>query len=135
MTTQNMTTLNNFLGAFMAGNLEGAVAANIHPDFVATIPASLPWGGVRNGREGCLSLLTDLAALIDVTPGEGEMLSLENPEANTICLVFSVDYTSRANGKVYPNRLAEFYGFTDGLISSVTVFFKDTHALITELDL
>ncbi|MEV5848654.1 nuclear transport factor 2 family protein [Streptomyces sp. NPDC051985] len=123
----------NFLTDFLSGDLEVA-AKNMHPDFVASIPESLPWGGEWHGRAGCVGLLTKINELVAVE-GTAEPRFLHVPADGTVIALLHANYTSRATGKSLPIRLLEVYDFTDGLISGVSVFFQDTHRMIDELGL
>jgi ketosteroid isomerase-like protein len=99
------------------------VMAVMHPDLVTLEPSSLPYGGVHHGSEAFReNVLGAMLALADV-----EIHDMRAYDAGEV-IVGKADltFTSRATGRSLRTPLVEIYEVTDGLISRIDVYPKDT---------
>ena len=117
-----------FVEKFLGEDLEGALAF-IHPEVVAHEPESLPYGGEYRGKDGFLELMTKIWGTVSV---EATPLGMHDA-GDTIVAVYQGKFTSRDSGKSVEMPVSEVYGFTDGLISSANIFYKDSKAFVDEI--
>jgi uncharacterized protein len=123
--SRNLQTLQGFVENFLGGEMEAALEF-IHPDVIAHEPESLPYGGEYRGKDAFRDMLTKI-----VETAEVEVTPLDMHDAgDTVVAVFLTKYTSRASGNSIEMPVSEIYGFTDGLISSVNIFYKDSKAFL-----
>jgi uncharacterized protein len=123
--SRNLQTLKGFVENFLGGDAEAALEF-IHPDVVAHEPESLPYGGEYRGKDAFLDMMTKIVETAEV---EATLLDMHDA-GDTVVAVFLAKYTSRASGNSIEMPVSEIYGFTDGLISSVNIFYKDSKAFL-----
>lgn len=121
MQSENVRAFYGFVENFLGGNVEGALEF-IHPDVVADEPASLSYGGQWVGKDGFRALMQKIGETVAV---EATPLGLHDA-GDTVVAVFQAKFTSHATGASVEMPVCEVYGFTDGLISSANVFYKDS---------
>ena len=132
LASENMQALMGFVENFLGGNPEAALEF-VHADIVAHEPPSLPYGGEWRGKDGFLGLMQKIheSVKVEATPG-----GLHEADAtDTIVAVYRATFTSHATGAAITMDVSEVYGFTDGLISSANIFYKDSKAFLDELGL
>ena len=124
MAARHVEVVQRMIEAFRAGELDAALAT-VHEDLVVHEAASLPYGGDWAGPGGFRDLLHQLGV-------HGlQVLTSEILDAGDEVVVrFNTRFTSPRSGAVIPMPILEVYRFTDGLISDVDIFYKDTKALI-----
>lgn len=127
--TKNLDTLAGFVSNFLGGDPTAALEF-VHPDIVVQEPESLPYGGEWRGKDGFHELMTKIGSTVSV---EATPLGMHDA-GDTIVAIYQAKFTSRSNGKSVEMPVSEVYGFTDGLISSANVFYKDSKAFLVALD-
>ena len=123
--SQNLQTLMGFVESFLGGDAETALEF-IHADVVAHEPPSLPYGGEYRGKDAFLDLMTKIGKIVEVEA----TLQGVHESGDTILALYLATFTSRASGASIEMPMAEVYGFTDGLISSANIFYKDSKAFV-----
>ncbi len=124
MAAHHVEVVQRMIEAFRAGDLDTALAT-VHEDLVVHEAASLPYGGDWPGPGAFRDLLHQLGV-------HGlEVLTSEIFDAgNEVVVRFDARFTSPRSAAVIPMPIVEVYRFTDGLISDIDIFYKDTKALI-----
>lgn len=123
--SRNLHTLMGFVENILGGEVEAAMEF-IHPDVVAHEAESLPYGGEYRGKDAFRDLMTKVFGTVDI---EVTILGMHEAD-DTIVAVFLAKFTSRASGNSIEMPVSEVYGFTDGLLSSLNIFYKDTKAFL-----
>lgn len=123
--SRNLQALMGFVENVLAGKTEAALEF-LHPDVVAHQAESLPYGGEYRGKDEFRELLTKIGETVEF---EITLLGMHDAD-DTIVAVYLAKFTSRASGNSIEMLVSEVYGFTDGLISSVNVFYKDSKAFL-----
>ena len=100
----------------------------LHPQFVITEPASLPWGGDHYGIDGYRDLITTIAGAFAldfhieaVLPGDATTVMLSN-----------VTFTHRTSGRSQVIPVAEAFSVIDERLASSRVYL-DSGALLALL--
>jgi hypothetical protein len=104
-----------------------AIAASFSDDIVAIEPPSLPYGGTTTSREAFFEKVfgyTDQRASFRVETGE--VLG----DGNRLAGHFTATFTARGSGETFLLDQAELYEVTNGAISKIEVFQRDTPGLI-----
>ncbi|WP_354698531.1 hypothetical protein DSM112329_04213 [Paraconexibacter sp. AEG42_29] len=117
---ENARAFYGFVENFLGGNVDAALEF-IHPDVLAHEPPALPYGGEWKGKDGFRALMEMIGATVEV---EATPIGLHDA-GDTMIAIFNAKFTSRASGASVEMPVCEVYGFTDGLISNVNVFYKD----------
>lgn len=125
MSSANLVVAQQFVDAFERED-RAAVAGLLHPDLVVHEADNLPYPGDYRGLDGFAELLKTLlrnyelkfvsAALHDA----GEVVTCE----------MTIQLTGRVTGRTLEMPMIELYRFTDGRISDIDVFYKDTKAVV-----
>ena len=124
MAEQHVAVVKRLVEGYVTGDLEAAFST-VHPDIVLHEAAGLPYGGEWVGLEGFQKLLETIMSDYQL-----EVLGYEAFDTGAGAMVrMDTRFTSRRSGAVLEMPIVELYGFTDGLISDVDVFYKDTRAV------
>ena len=126
--SENFQALMGFVENFLGEDFDAAIEF-IHPEVVAHEPESLPYGGEYRGKDGFYELMTKIWATVSV---EATPVGMHDA-GDTIVAVYQGKFTSKASGGSVEMPVSEVYGFTDGLISSANIFYKDSKAFVDEL--
>lgn len=122
----NAETLDRFMTLVLdAADIESALKL-LHPNVVVHEPENVPYPGDFKGPNGFASLLGHVFASAELAIHDRELLDA----GDTVVARFSGTMTSHVTGKSMPLAIIEIYRFTDGLISDVDVFYKDTKAIV-----
>ena len=125
MAQEHVDVVKRLVEGYIAGDLEAAFST-VHPDIVLHEAAGLPFGGEWAGFEGFQTLLGAIMADYQL-----EVLAYQAFDTGQGAMVrMDTRFTSRRSGAVLEMPIVELYGFTDGLISDVDVFYKDTRAVV-----
>jgi hypothetical protein len=125
MAQEHVDVVKRLVEGYIAGDLEAAFST-VHPEIVLHEAAGLPFGGEWVGLEGFQKLLGTIMADYQL-----EVLAYEASDTGAGAMVrMDTRFTARSSGAVLDMPIVELYGFTDGLISDVDVFYKDTRAVV-----
>lgn len=125
----NVQVVTSFVESFLALDVDGALA-HIHPDVVAYEPAGLPYGGEFRGRDGFLNLAQKINGLVTFDVSEAKVHEAGD---DNVLVIFQVRFTSRETRAFIDTQVAEFYSLTDGQVSKINIFYKDTKVFVEEL--
>lgn len=124
MAQAHVDVVKRLVEGYLTGDLEDALAT-VHPDVVLHEAPGLSYGGDWAGRDGFQQLLGAMLAEFEL-----EVLAYDVMDTGAGALArMATRFTSRQSGAVLEMPIVELYSFTDGLISDVDVFYKDTKAL------
>jgi ketosteroid isomerase-like protein len=109
--------------ALQAGDMD-EVMAGIHADVVCNEAEWVPfYPGEHRGRDAFLrDVMTPMAQAYELEFHKVELLDA----GNTVIGLIELGMTSRATGRTVRSPLVEVYSFTDGLISHLDIYYKDT---------
>ena len=124
MSNNNVDTLNSFFGLVTAGEMVSALEL-IHPDCVLNEAAGLPYAGDYIGGTGFLKLWTVIAEGFDLTVNSAQV----HDAGEVVVAEMEASLRSKETGRSLDTKIVELYRFTDGQISSIDVFYKDTKAV------
>ncbi len=127
--TPGQAVVQRVLDAFAAGDMESARSA-ISPDVTVDEAASLPFGGAYVGRDGFFGMLESLGAAYEVAVTGQELVSV----ADRVYLHLQMTFTARATGRSVSLSGVEVYRVSDGMITGIDVYYKDTHALVDMIE-
>jgi uncharacterized protein len=116
--------LEKFYRSFGEGNPEAAYAC-LHPDVIIDEAASLPYGGSFRGVEGIRTLLATIEPLLKENILRHELID----DGVRVAARMTFTFTSKKSGDLITMPVVEIYEFTDGLLSSIDIFYKDTKAM------
>jgi uncharacterized protein len=121
----------NFLDAFYAGDLEGALACcNDDIDFVAHAPIDiLPHMGHRHGKAEVAEMWRIVHTRYSSMRHEVPTIVVEKDKAAVHIRVF---FRKRSNDRMVQIDMADFYMFRDGRISTIRQFL-DSFDLVQQL--
>ena len=126
--SDNLQVFLGFIEKFLGGDVDGALEF-VHPNVVAHEPESLPFGGEHSGKDRFLVLMQDIQSTIKV---EGEPPAVYDA-GDAVVMVYNATFTSYTSGASFKTSVAEVYTFTEGLISHVNIFQKDTKTFVETL--
>ncbi len=124
MSNNNVDTLNSFFGLVTAGEMASALEL-IHPHCVLNEAAGLPYAGDYIGGTGFLNLWTVIAEDFDLTVNSAQV----HDAGEVVVAEMQASLRSKETGRNLDTKIVELYRFTDGQISSIDVFYKDTKAV------
>jgi ketosteroid isomerase-like protein len=114
--------------AMGGGDLE-RMKRTIHPDVVVHEAESIPlYPGMYHGKTAFFDqVIGPMVANYDITLNDIEII----PSTSDNRAVGRIDatFTSRATNRSLRIRIVEIYDLTDGLISNIDVYYKDTAAM------
>jgi uncharacterized protein len=105
------------------------VLACLHPDIIIHEADGLPYGGSFQGHDGFLELQTMMLSKMDIRIKSHRLISNDEQVAGHV----QVEFTVRTTGRSIVMPVVEIYDFTDELISSIDVYYKDVAAINTLL--
>jgi ketosteroid isomerase-like protein len=121
--------LRRYVDAIGAGDIK-TILACLHPEFVLTEAASLPYPGDFVGRDG----FVDLARKVDAHY-RTELLDSSVHDAGEFAVArLRFRFTARRTGRSTEMPITELYWFTDGLMRRGDVFYQDTKAVLDLLE-
>ncbi len=129
MSTQQELFVQHVLDVFAKGDM-GIVTTSFHPNLMVHEAASLPFGGQHKGLDAFADMLKSLGATYDIAVTDRDLRSA----GDAVILHMDLTVTSRATGRSASLPAIEIYRFTDGLISDIDAFYKDTKAMVDLLD-
>lgn len=129
MSTQQELFVQHVLDGFAKGDM-GIVTTSFHPNLMVHEAASLPFGGQHKGLDAFADMLKSLGATYDIAVTDRDLRSA----GDAVILHMDLTVTSRTTGRSASLPAIEIYRFTDGLISDIDAFYKDTKAMVDLLD-
>ena len=124
MTGKNAATLRAFVDLLSGGDADRAFKL-LHPDVVVYEADALPYSGTYHGVEGFGQMMEQLFGTFDLQINKYEVLDA----GDTVIARMDISLTARSSGRSVSMPIVELYRFTDGLISEVDIFYKDTAAV------
>jgi uncharacterized protein len=124
LSNNNVDTLNSFFGLVTAGEMASALEL-IHPNCVLNEAAGLPYAGDYIGGTGFLNLWSVIAEGFDLTVNSAQV----HDAGEVVVAEMEASLRSKETGRDLDTKIVELYRFTDGQISSIDVFYKDTKAV------
>jgi uncharacterized protein len=124
MTGKNAATLRSFIGLLSGGDADRAFKL-LHPDVVVYEADALPYSGTYHGVEGFGQMMEQLFGTFDLQINKYEVLDA----GDSVIARMEISLTARSSGRSIDMPIVELYRFTDGLISEVDIFYKDTKAV------
>lgn len=115
---------------FQAGEIESAFQL-YHPALRIEQPASLPHGGIHEGRDGVRAMGATFAKFWSRTISEPRRMSCDG---GSVVQLTTQTWTAKSTGRSATVDVVELFSFVEGLISEIRVFQHDTHRLIATLD-
>lgn len=113
---------------FGAGDMEGAFAL-YHPALRIVQPASLPHGGVHEGRDGVKAMGATFAQFWTRTISAPQ----RHAAGEGVVQVTSQTWTAKASGRAETVEVVELFAFAEGMVKEIRVFQHDTHRLLATL--
>lgn len=132
MSEPNVSLVQEFLGKFLAGDLEAGLD-HLAPDVVSHEPENVPYPGDHRGHEGIRELANRFDAVWEVQKDGGSLEVLPVGLARVLALM-ETNVKARSTGKRLRLKLAELYTVRDGTITDIRVFNWDTAAIMAALD-
>jgi ketosteroid isomerase-like protein len=124
MTGKNAATLRAFVDLLSGGDADRAFKL-LHPDVVVHEADALPYSGTYHGVEGFGQMMEQLFGTFDLQINKYEVLDA----GDSVIARMEISLTARSSGRSIDMPIVELYRFTDGLISEVDIFYKDTKAV------
>ena len=132
MTAQQVRTVQDLFAAAARGAVEEMTAC-LHEDVVVVQGHGLPYQGTYGGRQGFLDMLDALVSRYEI--GQRNLVTHDTGDGDIGAIVtFDVDFRARATGRTGSSGNVELYRFTDGLISSIDIYYKDAVAVAALLE-
>lgn len=116
-------TAKQFYDGVLGGDWE-KVVASVHPDFVVSQAAGLPYGGDYNGLEGLQAMFGELVTVY-FEDAAFELIELFASEQHAIAR-FHISGKIRKSGKTFETELLELVKFHNGKISHIKPFYYDS---------
>jgi ketosteroid isomerase-like protein len=124
LSNNNVDILTRFFDLVLEGEMAAALEL-IHPECVLNEAAGLPYGGDYIGGEGFLKLWTVIAQDFDLTVTSSQL----HDAGEVVVAEMRAALRSKATGQDIDTSIVELYRFTDGQISGIDVYYKDTLAV------
>lgn len=125
MPSPNLAVAQCFIDAFERED-HAAVTGLLHPDLVVHEADNLPYPGDHRGVDGFVKLLKTLLSNYEL-----KFVSATLHDAGDVVVCeMTIALTGRATGKALEMPMIEVYRFTDGQISDIDVYYKDTKAVV-----
>ena len=128
MSAADAAVVTKFLESVAKFDVESALGC-LHPEAVVEEADSLPYGGTHIGAPGFMTIFTKLTEAAAPTFESFEVFDGGDRVIGRIELLL----TAHVSGAQLRTPVVELYTVTDGLITAVDVFYKDTKALSTFL--
>jgi uncharacterized protein len=120
-----LKVVHDFVAAFDEGRIADA-ARFISDDCEILEAASLPYGGVWNGKEGFSALTAEILKTWDFHGGDWDNVSIGR---SSVTLAGTQNMTSRATGRECHLGVVEIYYVRGSEIVALNVFYQDTVAI------
>jgi ketosteroid isomerase-like protein len=118
--------LQQYIAKRREGDAAGAMAM-VDENVELNLPESLPWGGLRRGRDGLTAIRTEAAQHLKVDPS-GDLKLLD---AGDIAIInFNGTATGVRTGKPCVYRTLEVYRYEDGKAARIDMFYFDTAGML-----
>jgi ketosteroid isomerase-like protein len=124
LSNNNVDTLTRFFDLVVGGEMAAALEL-IHPECVLNEAAGLPYGGDYIGAEGFLKLWTVIAEDFDLTVTSSQV----HDAGEVVVAEMRASLRSKQTGLTLDTSIVELYRLTDGQISGIDVYYKDTAAV------
>lgn len=124
MSQTDVDVVERFFKAFGAGDLETVIGL-LSPDIVVNEGAGLPYGGDHVGVPGFQGLVGKIFQNFEMTLENAEVLDGGRFAVAKLDLAFK----SLVSGRVVKMPAVELYTVTDGLVSHIDVYYKDSKAI------
>jgi uncharacterized protein len=128
-TTSGLQVVEELARRFQAGEIQSAFEL-YHPALRIEQPASLPHGGVHEGRDGVRAMGATFAQFWDRTISEPRRIACKDG----VVQVTTQTWTAKSTGRSATVDVVELFSFVEGLIAEIRVFQQDTHRLLATLD-
>ena len=125
MPSANFAVAQRFMDAFEQENHAVALGC-LHPDLVVHEAENLPYPGDHRGLDGFAGLLRTLLRNYELKFVSGVL----HDAGDVVVCEMTIRLIGRATGKAVDMPMIEVYRFTDGRISDIDVFYKDTKAVV-----
>ncbi|TGD73309.1 nuclear transport factor 2 family protein [Mangrovimicrobium sediminis] len=113
------------INSVLAGDLEG-MFSHLAEDLVVDEPLSLAIGGVHRGKQEFLKgVIEGITAKADMRIHDYRVIS----ESDQVVVNMTLEFIGHSNGATLEMPYVELYTVSDGLISRIDVYPKDTKAL------
>jgi len=114
---------------FLAGDFVSAFEL-YHPLLRIVQPASLPHGGVHEGREGVRAMGATFAQFWDRTISAPQRTA----SGDGVVQLTTQTWTAKSTGRSETVEVVELFSFRDGMVSEIRVFQQDTYRLMKTLE-
>lgn len=128
----NKQRLEALFKAFLSRDM-AAVDAAIHPDFVITEAAGLPYGGVYRGLDGWHKLIENIVGTWDDFSTEFNEI-IGEPDADRFAALHTLHGRSKKTGRSVSVKVFELWALKDGKAIECLPFYFDTHAVAKACD-
>lgn len=126
MSAESVTTLTKFFELVGSGEMTTALEL-MSPQCVVSEAPGLPFGGDYVGHEGFVNLFATIARDFEMNINTWTISDIVG--GDVVIADFAMTLQSHVTGESLDMRTIEFYHFTDGLISAIDVFYKDSKAV------
>lgn len=129
----NKQTVRDFLAAFYAGDIAGALKhCDDNIDFLVNAPVEFfPHFGPRHGKAEIAETWRELHRLYSSMRHEVTLLIAEGDRAAAI---IKIHFRKAESGRVLQTSIADFYAFAGGRIASIRQFFDSFDAVEQTLE-
>jgi hypothetical protein len=128
-TTSGLQVVEELARRFQAGEIASAFEL-YHPALRIEQPASLPHGGVHEGRDGVRAMSATFAKFWNRTISDPRRMACDDG----VVQVTTQTWTAKSTGRWATVDVVELFSFVEGLIAKIRVFQQDTHRLLATLD-
>jgi uncharacterized protein len=121
----NVDTVRRYFELFNAGRADEGLGL-LDPAMVIHEASSLDYGGDHHGHAGFMEVLQRAFALAEFDVRNTDIFDA----GDTVVARMHVTITSRHSGQAIDTEIVEIYGFAQGRIADIDVYYKDTEALL-----
>lgn len=124
MSEASVATLTRFFELVSAGEMASALKL-MHPRCVVSEASGLPYGGDYVGPQGFIDLFAAIAQDFELKVNSSQV----REAGDVVIAEMTASLRAKKTGELLDTAIIEFYRFTDGQISGIDVFYKDTKAV------
>jgi uncharacterized protein len=106
------------------GDVEGVFSC-LHPEVQVHEASSLPYGGTFRGLAGVKVLLATISPIFEETVLDVDLID----DGSRVVARLKMKFKSHLTHRSVTMPVVEFFEFTDGLLSFIDIFPKDTKAI------